>query len=91
MVTLEEMESYVRGEGVLTERDQTLLLTLIEAAEEWFTGAGVSPKEDNPLYDLGVKMLTGYWFDQRNGGEPGNLTDVPPGVVGIRHQLEALS
>jgi len=72
------------------------LLLCLEAAKEWFRGAGVpEPPEDSiviHLYTLGVYLLSTYYYDNRSalaGDKSGGADAVIPfGVMSIRNQLQ---
>lgn len=67
-----------------SDGDDLLLEACMEAAVEWFQGAGVAPRESR-LYDLGVYMLAVHYFDNR--GVVGKDEQLPMGVYSIMHQL----
>ncbi len=62
MPTAKGLSDYCNGAD---ENDPVLKLCL-EAAIQYFANADVpAPIEDSPIYDLGIYMLAGTWFNAR--------------------------
>lgn len=86
MPTLDGLKRY----GVLgASSDDTTLKLCLDAAVEWFTGAGVRPPDPaNPLYDMGVYMLALHYYDRRGVvADRAEVAALPYGVMSIVHQL----
>ena len=71
-------------EGDLTDADYQLAL---DAAKGYLANGGVTEREDDALYDLGVYRLATYYLDNRAPG--GDVSHVPYGIQGIILQLRA--
>lgn len=69
-----------------SEDDRELQLCMA-AAQRYFANAGVpAPESENPLYDLGIYMLSVHYYDNR--GALGDKTaELPFGVGSIIRQL----
>ncbi|MCI1958184.1 MAG: head-tail connector protein [Clostridia bacterium] len=65
-MTVEEMKLYLR---VDTDDDDSLIASLITAAEKYIQNAGVSEFAAGKmpeLYETAVKMLVNCWYDNRD-------------------------
>lgn len=69
-----------------TDDDRNQILSLIEAAEDYLTNAGIAVNENNPLYALAVKILVSHWYDNK---QPiGTATKLAFGLADIISQLQ---
>lgn len=59
---LDELKLFLRIDG--TEED-SLLLSLQSAAENFMTNAGVTVDYNNELYKLAIKLLVSHWHENR--------------------------
>lgn len=69
------------------DADRTILEICLDAAKEWFTGAGVVERTNSKLYDIGVYMLATHYYDRRGVIADGSVDTIPLGVQSIMHQL----
>lgn len=69
------------------DADSTILEICLDAAKEWFKGAGVEERTDSKLYDIGVYMLATHYYDRRGVVADGAVEMIPLGVQSIMHQL----
>lgn len=78
MALLDSVKLYCR-----TDED---VQPLIDAAEGYLTGAGITKSETMPLYILAVEMLVVHWYYNR---EPvGKADKIAFGLEGIILQLQ---
>lgn len=85
-----DLEELCRYAGATLDTDRWLLNTCMEAAQLWYENAGVSRREANALYDLGVYQLATHYYDNRGViADVGNIEHVPLGVFSIMHQLRS--
>ena len=92
MADLEMIRAYCRI--LPDEPDDPILKLCYDAAIEYMEGAGVSPLQDSPLYDLGICMLAGTWYDARGtliiGQVPAELErSIQAIILQLRYQGEA--
>ena len=59
---LEEIKLYLRIDH---NEEDTLLLSLQKASENYLYNAGCAKNYDNNLYKIAVKMLITHWYDNR--------------------------
>ncbi|MBQ8537832.1 MAG: phage gp6-like head-tail connector protein [Clostridia bacterium] len=60
----------------------------MDAAKEYLANAGVKERQDSPLYDLAVYMLTMHWYDNRGIQIVGQIRgELLLGIRSIIHQL----
>ncbi len=83
---LSEVKAYLR---VDTEEDDGLIQALMDAAEEYLAGAGVTEHDGNQArYALAVKGLCLHWYDFRGDVAAGTVTELPAGVRAVINQLK---
>lgn len=71
-MSLEELKKYL---CIDCDEDDDLLLSLLEAAEEYLTNAGVKKDYRKKLYSLAVKLLVKNWYDDEESISIGNKND----------------
>ena len=82
---LEDVKAYM----IAPDDDDTLITSLIEAAEGYLADAGIHPGEPaDARYALAVSALTLHWYDNRQAVDT-NLTDLPLGLRQVINQLKA--
>lgn len=82
---LEDVKAYM----IAPDDDDTLITSLIDAAEGYLADAGVHQTEKNQgRYFLAVAGLTLHWYDNRQAVDT-NLTDLPLGLRQVINQLKA--
>ena len=83
-ITLEEVKTYCRIDGDL---ENDLLQSLLQAAKDYLTGAGIDePEDDVPLYGLCVKALVLDYYDRRGLTQRPDPYEVP----GVRNAINQL-
>lgn len=86
-VSLDEVKGYIRSE----DEDDALVTTLIEAAEEYLSGAGCEPGvAPESLYKLAVKGIVLHWYENRNSTEKESPSDFEGGIRLVINQLKQL-
>lgn len=91
MADIKGLRCYVGADPDMPEDEVTILRLFLAASISWWLNAGVEEPEDDPeLYDLGVYMLAGHWYNTRGATSATGLKDVPHGIYSIKHQLETL-
>lgn len=81
---LKACKDYMRVDG---DEDDALITSLMGAAKEYLTGAGIEePEEPTALYTMAVHSLTLHYYDHRDavGGE----APLPLGLRPIINQLK---
>lgn len=76
---------YMRVDG---EDDDELIRSLMQAAGEYLSGAGIEkPEEPSPLYTLALHSLTLHYYDHRDavGGEAPFPTGLRPIINQLKH------
>lgn len=77
-------KAYMRVDG---EAEDALITSLISAAAEYLTGAGIYRTADNAArYDLALSALTLYYYDHR--GAVGTEAEIPRGLRPVLTQLK---
>lgn len=71
-MSLEELKKYL---CIDCDEDDDLLLSLLEASEEYLTNAGVKKDYRKKLYSLAVKLLVKNWYDDEESISIGNKND----------------
>ena len=85
-VSLEAAKAYARIDG---DEEDALLESLIDAAEEYLTNAGIDPGLAPPsLYQLAVCGIVLHWYEQRNIAASAAPTDFPVGIRLTINQLK---
>lgn len=64
-----------------------VLEACLEAAVEWFEGAGVPQSTGGALYDLMIMQLAAYYYDSRGTADVGD--NIPEVITNSLHQLRA--
>lgn len=83
-ISLEEVKTYCRIDGDL---EDGLLRSLLQAAKDYLTGAGIDePEDDVPLYGLCVKALVLDYYDRRGLTQRPDPYEVP----GVRNAINQL-
>lgn len=89
-IDLEAVKAYCRIDG---DEEDTLLLSLIDAAKDYLDGSGIhEPEEDNPLYALCVNAIVLDYYDHRGMAEAGTMTRIPGldnAIVQLKLRAEA--
>lgn len=89
-IDLEAVKGYCRVDG---DEEDELLLSLVDAAKDYLSGAGVDePEGDVPLYLLAVKALTLHYYDHRGTTESGAVAAIPGiqnAIVQLKLRAEA--
>lgn len=81
------IESLRRFAGADPEEDDSVLTACLEAAMEWYAGAGVPQDTTGALYDFYVQNLAAYFYDSRGTAEPG--AHIPDEFTSSLHMLRA--
>jgi uncharacterized phage protein (predicted DNA packaging) len=81
MALLDSVKNYIR---VTDSAEDSAILELINAAEEYLYEAGVEKDDDDALYVLAVKKLVSFWYYKRSieGGDK-----IPDFFISIISQL----
>ena len=82
-ITLEEVKTYCRIDGT-TEDD--LLRSLLQAAKDYLTGAGIKEPKDSARYRLAALALVLHYYDYRGLTE----APMPTAIPGIRNLINQL-
>lgn len=82
-----DMNELRRFVGLCDDGQDALLSMCLDAAKDWYMGAGVPDLGDDKLYTFWVYNLTAWFFDNR--GATGDDAHIPPGIVTSVHQLRA--
>lgn len=82
-----EIRTLMRYAAANPDTDRGLMEVCMEAAMQWLENAGVTRREDNALYDMGVYMLATHYFDNRGVVSENSNQQIPLGVFSIMHQL----
>lgn len=60
---LEEVKKHIKIDG---DEEDSIVSSLITAAETFLSNAGVEPSYEDELYIQAIKMLAGSWYDNRD-------------------------
>lgn len=70
---IQEIKDFLKIEN---NDEDSFIISLKSAAEEYCKNAGVPKMEDSKLYDLAIKMLVGHWYENRNIVAVGTITKI---------------
>ena len=85
---LDACKQYMRVDG---SDDDTLILSLMDAAKEYLSGAGIpEPEEQSSLYTMALQSLTLHYYDHRDsvGGEAPLPSGLRPIINQLKHSAE---
>lgn len=82
-ITLEEVKTYCRIDGDL---EDGLLQSLLQAAKDYLTGAGIKEPDDSARYRLAALALVLHYYDYRGLTE----APMPTAIPGIRNLINQL-
>lgn len=82
-MSLEEIKLFLRVAG---SEEDTLLIGLQSAAEEYMTNAGVKKDYTKGLYKLAIRLLISHWYENRV--VVGKSDKIPFGIDNIIIQLK---
>lgn len=89
-IDLEAVKAYCRVDG---GADDSLILSFIQAAQNYLDAAGVpDPEMDDPLYLLCVKDMVLHFYDQRGMTQqtaPSAIPGIQNAVVQLKLRAEA--
>lgn len=80
---------FVVSYGKLEEESESVVSTLIAAAEDYLAGAGVTPElAAASLYNLAVAGIVTHWHENRAAVDKTSPEDFEPGIRLIINQLK---
>lgn len=80
---------FVVNYGKLEEESESVVATLIDAAEDYLAGAGVTPElAAASLYNLAVAGIVTHWHENRAAVDKTSPDDFEPGVRLVINQLK---
>lgn len=83
-VTLKDAKEYLRIDADIDDED-TLVTSLIDAANEYIEQCTGKQNDNSKLYDLCVKLLVAHWFENRAAimTKPGAWGEMPHSVTAL--------
>lgn len=79
----------VKAYAKTNDEDDTLVMSLIDAAEQYLCNAGVEPGTvPYSLYELAVKGIVLHWYDNRAAVDAASPLDFEPGIRTVINQLK---
>lgn len=80
---------FVVSYGKMEEESETVVAALIDAAEEYLAGAGVTPElAAASLYNLAVAGIVSHWHENRAAVDQSSPDDFEPGIRLVINQLK---
>lgn len=80
---------FVVSYGKLEEESEDVVSALIDAAEDYLAGAGVTPElAAASLYNLAVAGIVSHWHENRAAVDQSSPNDFEPGIRLIINQLK---
>lgn len=80
---------FVVSYGKLEEESEDVVSALINAAEEYLAGAGVTPElASASLYNIAVAGIVSHWHENRAAVDKSSPDDFEPGIRLVINQLK---